>query len=194
VARSTRTADDWARAALEAIAEGGVAAVRVESLAPRVGASKGSFYWHFADRPALVAAALARWEELSTEAIIRDVEAVADPAERLRRLFSRAFGDPRGGRVDAALAADADDPVVGPVLRRVTERRIAFLRAAYADLGLGEREAGSRALAAYAAFLGLFAVRRIVPGDVPAAGEPLDAFLHDLLRALSPQEPRVSGA
>jgi AcrR family transcriptional regulator len=46
--------DEWGDAALEALAEGGPEAVRVEALAVRLGVSKGGFYWHFTGRPALV--------------------------------------------------------------------------------------------------------------------------------------------
>ena len=70
---------DWARAALEAIAEGGMSAVTVEALGPKVGASKGSFYWHFQDRAALLEAALELWEEERTEAIMA-ASAVNAPA------------------------------------------------------------------------------------------------------------------
>jgi len=38
------TPGDWARAALAAIARGGIAAVAVESIAADLGATKGSFY------------------------------------------------------------------------------------------------------------------------------------------------------
>ena len=56
------SADDWAAAALEQIAEQGVSAVAVEPLARRLGVTKGSFYWHFPSRDALLQAALERWE------------------------------------------------------------------------------------------------------------------------------------
>jgi AcrR family transcriptional regulator len=181
--RSSRRlgADDWARAALEALGEGGVAAVRVEALAPRVGASKGSFYWHFADRAALIDAALAIWERESTEAVIAELEAIEDAPARLRRLFALAFGDRAGGRVDAGLAAHAGDPQVGPVLRRVTQRRLAFLEATYRELGHPPATARHRALAAYSAYIGLYAVRLAAPAAVP---EPLDAYLDELLAML----------
>ena len=55
------TREDWTRAALLAIAEGGTGAVAVEPLAARLGATKGSFYWHFRSRSDLLAAALATW-------------------------------------------------------------------------------------------------------------------------------------
>ena len=44
------SAEDWAVAALDVIAESGLAAVAVEPLAKRLGVTKGSFYWHFPSR------------------------------------------------------------------------------------------------------------------------------------------------
>src|SRR5690242_9998004 len=60
--RSRLSAGDWEQAALDVIAEQGVAAVTVESLARQLGVTKGSFYWHFPTREALLKAALERWE------------------------------------------------------------------------------------------------------------------------------------
>ncbi len=57
--RSARLdADAWIAAAFDALAEGGIDAVRVEPLATALGITKGSFYWHFADRRALLDAML----------------------------------------------------------------------------------------------------------------------------------------
>ena len=47
---------DWEAAALDALAENGLAGVAIEPLARRLGVTKGSFYWHFTDRDALLAA------------------------------------------------------------------------------------------------------------------------------------------
>jgi len=81
------SADDWAQAALDLIAEQGVSAVAVEPLARRLGVTKGSFYWHFPSRDALLQAALERWEAVEQESIFGSLEQVADPRERLRALF-----------------------------------------------------------------------------------------------------------
>ena len=59
----TLTAADWAEAALQLIAEKGLGALTVSTLAVRLGVTKGSFYWHFDGRASLLTAALARWEE-----------------------------------------------------------------------------------------------------------------------------------
>ena len=77
--------EDWAAAALAAIADGGLAAVAVEPLAARLGTTKGSFYWHFANRDALLAAALALWEETTTTDVARPGRGPRrpDPAVRL---------------------------------------------------------------------------------------------------------------
>src|SRR3970040_1299384 len=82
------SAEDWAQAALDLIAEQGVAAVAVEPLARRLGVTKGSFYWHFPSRDALLVAALERWEKVEQETVFGKLEAIADPGQRLRALFA----------------------------------------------------------------------------------------------------------
>ena len=61
------TRDDWLDAAFAAVVEGGFDAVRVLTLAQRLGVTRGSFYWHFADHAELVAALLKRWRERELE-------------------------------------------------------------------------------------------------------------------------------
>jgi AcrR family transcriptional regulator len=85
------SAADWETAALDALADGGLAGIAIQPLARRLGVTKGSFYWHFADREALLAAALAHWETSHTERVIEAVESVRDPRERLARLIGRVL-------------------------------------------------------------------------------------------------------
>ncbi len=81
------TRDDWITAALRAIADGGLAAVGVEPLAARLGATKGSFYWHFENRDALLEAAIRRWEKETTTDVVAEITAARDaPASQFRRL------------------------------------------------------------------------------------------------------------
>ena len=65
--RGRLSADDWAEAALDLIAEQGVAAVAVEPLARRLGVTKGSFYWHFADLPTYRSALIEAWGSLADQ-------------------------------------------------------------------------------------------------------------------------------
>jgi AcrR family transcriptional regulator len=49
-ARATRLAvDDWIQAGYAIIAEEGIKSLKVDRLCTRLGVTKGSFYWHFAD-------------------------------------------------------------------------------------------------------------------------------------------------
>ena len=77
------------------IAEQGLAAVAVEPLARRLGVTKGSFYWHFPSREALLVAALERWEKTEQETVFGQMEAVSDPRVRLRELFQLVAHEPQ---------------------------------------------------------------------------------------------------
>ena len=146
------SADDWTSAALAALAEGGIAAVAVEPLAVRLGATKGSFYWHFPNRDALLAATLERWERIETDDVIARVQPEDDPGARLRALFLLATGGARSA--EPALQAAATHPLVAPVLARVARRRLDYLGAQFTALGLPPQAARHRALLAYTAYLG----------------------------------------
>jgi AcrR family transcriptional regulator len=177
--------EDWAEAALAALAEGGLAAIAIEPLAARLGATKGSAYWHFPNREALVRAALEYWEAAQTDAVIAWVEVAGDPREQLRLLLVAAFTDAESGRVQLALHAAAADPVVAPVLARVTERRIGYLTMLYTKIGFPPEDAARRATLAYAAYLGTIQLRRSVSGAVPDSADGWRAYLDDVMRALT---------
>ncbi|MFE9749074.1 TetR/AcrR family transcriptional regulator [Saccharothrix saharensis] len=167
-----RTRDDWTEVALRALAEGGVAAVAVEPLAARLGATKGSAYWHFPNREALLKATLERWEREHTEAVIELVESVSGPLEKLRLLFATVLEDVGHSAVELAMLAAKDDPAVAPVLGRVTERRIAYMEELFADLGFDVDVARRRAVLAYSVYLGQAQLLSATP-DVVAARRAL---------------------
>jgi AcrR family transcriptional regulator len=185
VPRTSLTPQDWANAALDAIAEGGVSAVAVEALAPRVGASKGSFYWHFDDRAAVLEEALAVWESSLTDAVIDELQRVADPLERLRRLLLLAFGGGIAGRLATALTTQPATERMAEALRRVTDRRLAFLTEAFAELGFAAPDARTRALITYNAYLGFFALAHGHPAAVPPPGRARNRYIETLLEALT---------
>lgn len=178
---------DWTEAALTALAEGGLVAVAIEPLAAKLGATKGSAYWHFPNREALVRAALERWEVEQTDAVIARVEVAEHPRDQLRLLFAAAFADPESSRVQLALHAAAADPVVAPVLARVTQRRIAYLAMLYARLGFPSDAAARRAALAYTTYLGTIQLRRSVPAALPGNDDAdgWRAYLDDAARSLT---------
>ena len=164
--RKRLTGQDWVDAAYGALAEGGVAAVAVEPLAARLGATKGSFYWHFDGRDALLTAVLAQWERVETEAVIALGDAEPDRLARMRALLTIALRPP-GASVELALQPSAGHPLVGPVLARVTRRRLDYLGAVFRDLGFGRDEATRRSVLAYTAYLGHTQLGHATPDLLP---------------------------
>jgi AcrR family transcriptional regulator len=179
--------ESWVQAALEAIAEGGLAAVAVVPLAKRLGATKGSFYWHFSNREELVAAALAEWEHSHTAAVIAEIEAVSSegPLQQLRLLFKRVTELAARDRIELALLATADHPAVQPVLDRVTRRRVEFAARLFRQLGFSPAEARRRALLAYSAYLGHAQLVHATPDVLPRTQAARRAYFDDVLAALT---------
>jgi AcrR family transcriptional regulator len=162
------TADDWIEAALAAMAEGGVSAVAIESLAARLGATKGSFYWHFSNRDALIVAALQRWEERHAQEIVELVETEPDPVRRLREMFGRVMHPAGHVPLEARLLADADHSLVSGAVRRVVATRIDYLVHLLGQLGFAADEARYRAALLYTAYVGHEQLALRLPSVLPA--------------------------
>ncbi|NNE05262.1 MAG: TetR/AcrR family transcriptional regulator [Xanthomonadales bacterium] len=158
--RSTLTARDWERGALEMIAEQGVASLAVEPLARRMGITKGSFYWHFANREALLEQALQRWEEHDARNLNTALGAIAKPRDRLISFFRRVGQERLTHDVYSALCAAADHAQVIPVLDRVAERRMRHIAAAFEELGFTTGRARHRAQLVYSVYLGFLQLQR----------------------------------
>jgi AcrR family transcriptional regulator len=183
--KTRRSALDWQRAALELIAEQGVSAVAVETLARRMSVTKGSFYWHFASRDALLSAALAQWEKQDQEALRAMLSEVKQPKERLRELFRRTSRRRTTHAIYAALIAAREHPLACDVLQRTTERRMAFLAAEFVALGMSAGEAQHRARLTYAAYVGFV---QLTPHSDSArlSTEQYDAYVEHTISTLIP--------
>lgn len=185
--RKRLTAQDWVAAAVAAIARGGIAAVAVEPIAASLGATKGSFYWHFANRDALLEAALREWERTDTDEVITLVESEPDVRRRLRLLLAVAIGGSGGrpgDRVELALQPTADHPLVAPVLARVTARRLGYLTELFRALGFPPEQAQQRSLLAYTAYLGHAQLAHATPDAAPS-GDALPAYVDDVIATLT---------
>jgi AcrR family transcriptional regulator len=173
--------ETWTRAAMNAIARGGISAVSVDALAAQLGATRGSFYWHFKDRDALLTAAIAAWEGTDTVQVEARLADIADAKRRMRTLFREIAFNEASDEVpglEAAIFAQPDHPLIAPVLRRVTERRLQILAAGFKDLGLSPAKARRQAVLVYATYVGWLQLRRTAGHLVPeVAAEGRDARL-----------------
>ena len=158
------TARDWANEALDAIAHGGIGAVAVEPLARQLGVTKGSFYWHYSNREALLVAALELWAE-EIEALAATARKVPEPRQRVLDTFRLASGKHRAHSAYAALVAHPDHPLVRPALEKVAKSRMDDMTRAYCDLGLDPDTARQRAQLSFSAYLGFMTLLRHLPHD-----------------------------
>jgi len=141
---------EWLDAAAQALAQGGVEAVKVEALARTLGLTKGSFYWHFADRPALLAAVLERWEQ-GARGVLEAAAGLDTPAQRVTALF-RDLARPVSGLTDAEVFSWARrDRAVAERVAHVERERVVFLKEQLAEMGASLHDAHRRAEAAYLA-------------------------------------------
>ena len=185
-ARQNLSAESWAAAALDAVSSGGLDAIAVEPLARRLNVTKGSFYWHFANREALLKAALELWERQETGDVIAGLENEPDPYQRIVNLFKRANASYKSGRLYLSLAAASDDVRVNEVVQRVSARRLAYLEKCYRALGMDAGQAPLWATFAYATFIGNQQVHRDTPHKFPA-GPRFREYFKLMLKTLIPQ-------
>ncbi len=149
------TAESWTDAAYATFVDGGLRAIRVEAIARRLGATKGSFYWHFASRRDLVGAVMVRWEREQTDRIIELAGAAGSPQERLETLYrvvSQRTLKPGG---ESTLYTEAAEEGVTEVVARVSRRRIDYIVGILTELGLDPKVAELRATVALAGAIGL---------------------------------------
>ena len=147
----------WVHAALQALAAGGPDAVRIEALAVDLGVSKGGFYWHFADRQALLTEMLDSWEKAGTEDIIARADSQpAEPRAKLQRLFELT-SSPDGLAVELAVRDwSRRDRDVAERLRRVDNRRIGYIRSLFGQFCADENDVEVRSMLAYTLVIGSY--------------------------------------
>jgi AcrR family transcriptional regulator len=146
----------WVEAGLQALSAGGPDGVRIEALAESIGVSKGGFYWHFANRHALLTEMLDAWEKSGTEEIIARVESQpADPRARLRLLFEER----PSLAVDLAIRDwSRRNSDVAERVRRVDNRRMEYLRSLFGQLCGDENDVEARSLLAYSLALASYSI------------------------------------
>jgi len=138
---------------LTELAAHGVDGVRVEVLAKRLGVTKGSFYWHFKDRDALLASALERWRRRATLALIEHADR-GTPADRLRRILHAPFAGRRAAQaanVELALRLwGRSDARARATIEEVDELRLSHIAKVFSEAGIAAEQARAYAVLAYA--------------------------------------------
>ncbi|MCP5037590.1 MAG: TetR/AcrR family transcriptional regulator [Rhodobacteraceae bacterium] len=150
------TANDWILKGFDTLADDGPEALKAEILARKIGASKGSFYWHFKDVRDFHLRMLGYWEEKAATDVSRILEGTPDPVERLFQL----------GELSVVSAAQHGDSVFEPAIhawaqgnanvaaavQRVDVQRLAHISNALSRLDLTNPDLARVIYAAYVGF------------------------------------------
>lgn len=162
IAKKPRTQldrDAWVAGATEVLAEEGIAGLRVEVLAKRLKVTKGSFYWHFADRRDLLLAVLSNWKEGRIRDIIKQTRAQA--GRELEQIYHvidvySASRSRRGMMIELAVRDWARrDAEAGAIVAEVDDVRLRCARELFLACGVPMEEASSRCMLLYAYVFGV---------------------------------------
>ena len=145
----------WFEAALKALVEEGVDAVRIERLAPRLGITRGSFYHHYKDHADLLRALLEHYVETNQQRFVKMLPLLqGTPKERLWVLWS-ATADQAFRDYDWAVRMwGMRDPQVAAVLEQIDAKRMGVLIGLFMEMGFTEDESWIRSALAYHGSLG----------------------------------------
>ena len=163
---------DWLKAGFRALAAGGPSGLRIDAMAADLGATKGSFYWHFKDLPEFRRAMLTAWEQAATTLITQAVASSGqDGRGKLALLAAMVSVDPGpsfgGAGVEPAIRDWArNDPEARAAQERVDRQRLTDLHGFFAEARHPDPAAAARAF--YAAVIGAEALRLTVGVDMAA--------------------------
>jgi AcrR family transcriptional regulator len=186
--------DDWLDAAFRVFAKNGFEAVRVEPIAKSLGVTKGSFYWHFKDRTALLDALLLSWRERATLRLIDRVErGSASSSDRLTQLFGLTRVNTPLARdhanVEAAIRIWArSDASVRKAVREIDRLRLAYIKTLVQAKSQDPLQSDARAMLIYAFMLAEASVGLAINAETFARCERI------LLEWSVPEEPRPGSA
>lgn len=160
--RGWRGSEDlWLDAAYDLLVTAGIDAVKVMPLAKKLGMSRTSFYWHFEDRDALLAALLKRWQAKNTDNLIAQTQLYAESfTEAMFNFFDCwLVKDLFDSRLDYAVRNWAQsDPAIRPVIEAADRKRIDAIIALFQRFGFKDELALARAHTVYYTQIGYIAM------------------------------------
>ncbi len=153
--RPRLSADDWIAGGLLLLAEEGLAGIKIDVLAGRLGVTKGSFYWHFESLPAFLEAMVEYYcARRDAEVDAFPTAAPADPSARLMYLMER-ISDPATWNLERAIRAWAySNPRLQAHVAALDVWAFGEVRACFDRLGFAGIDAEIRAKTLYYAGIG----------------------------------------
>jgi AcrR family transcriptional regulator len=137
---------DWVKGGLDALVEGGIEAVRIDTLAEKLGVTKGSFYHHFESRDDLLDAMASDWGDNELEAVAEEVSALpGDPKMRMQ-LVVGIYERRDLARYDRAMRAWAhSDLRAEKAVRKASDLLERLFLQLFDEMGFDDRQSKLRA-------------------------------------------------
>jgi AcrR family transcriptional regulator len=156
---------DWLQRALQIFVAEGIDAVRITRLADDLGVTRGSFYWHFANRGDLIDALVRFWQDKNTAAIEQLVVQAQSLADGIFRYFETCLDAERfDSRLDLAVREWARRSTrIRELLDREDSARIEALRQFFTRFEYSMPEALIRARVLYYSQIGFYALETREP-------------------------------
>ncbi|MEM6619224.1 MAG: TetR/AcrR family transcriptional regulator [Pseudomonadota bacterium] len=158
--RAPLRSGDWTRAGVAQLIRGGVEKVQITRLARDLGATRGSFYWHFADRHALLVAMLDHWRVRNSGGVLDALAAARTLDQGVLDLFALWVDHQRfDPALDAAVRDWARrDSAVAQTLSAEDTARVEAIAAFFARMGYDAPETLIRARVIYFTQLSFYAL------------------------------------
>src|ERR1700682_4422045 len=171
--------DDWIQAGFAMLADRGPNALRVDRLCERLGVTKGSFYWHFADMQAYRAALVESWGGIRDQdrGRYKNMHGI-DPRQRLTLMVASLVSPPHWALERMMRVWALTDETVAASVRASDRRIMRAVRHALIDYGFGPEDADLRSAVMFAAGIGWAPTS----GSAPDAAEIAQRFLDFMLR------------
>lgn len=145
--------EDWFRAGLSALADGGPEALKIDRLCRQLAVTKGSFYHYFSQREAFIDELLAFWRANYTQALIAALSPQDPPHERAAQL-SEAVAKADHPTEVALRSWALSDSRVAKAVAEVDSERLDFITALLAEVGYKQADSELLAKLLYAQTLG----------------------------------------
>lgn len=144
--KSTRLArEDWICAAIRELHEHGIDGIKIIVLAKKLGATSGSFYWHFKDQPELLSDLLDYWESELTDKIIEQSRTYRGlPADRISELMLNVIENDAASLDHAISVWARRDRNVREAFERTIQKRLDHAAWMFQTAGFGSRQASVR--------------------------------------------------
>jgi AcrR family transcriptional regulator len=137
--------EEWLARSLEVLGKKGASELTVESLAQKLGVTKGSFYWHFKNRDNFFLQLIEYWDEHFTQTVIAEISGLNVPPEKRLLELMRLVLSKRLDRLEMPVRAWAQhNPALAPLVRSVDRHRISFVRSLFLEMEFDEDEAEMR--------------------------------------------------